>query len=167
MVRRCWFEVVAKLYANIVLAVKNCYKTKSNSRESASQFLSFLQRHTPHSYSKRASFHSRSTTSGVQRSPFCIAKEAQSECKRSPFGTKRSLFSLTFVIPCAIHLYNPLNINNISKTSQNGHLNAPKIFLCVQMAVLSSQKCKYCIEKDALGGIVCATNSTKHKCKAI
>ena len=86
MVRRGWVEVVTKLYANIVLAVKNCYKTKSNSRESASQFLSFLQSHMPHSYSKRASLHSRSTTSRVLRSPFCIAKEIQSECKRGPFA---------------------------------------------------------------------------------
>ena len=46
--------------------------------------------------------------------------------RRSPFGTKRSLISLTFVIPFAIHIHNSLNINNIKKTAQNCLLNALK-----------------------------------------
>ena len=80
---------------------------------------------------------------------------------------KRSLISLTFVIPFAIHIHNSLNINNIKKTAQNCLLNALRSLWCVQQAVLSGQKCKYCIGNGALGGIVCAANSTKPKCKTI
>ena len=84
----------------------------------------------------------------MQKDLFCMVNVVLLHYRRSTFDTKMSLFSSTFIIPCAIHLHNPLNINNISKTSQNCHLNAPKISLCVQLAVLSGKKCKYWIGKE-------------------
>ena len=48
--------------------------------------------------------------------------------RRSPFDTKRSLFSFTFIIPCAIHIHNSLNINNLKKIAQNCLLNAQEVF---------------------------------------
>ncbi len=81
----------------------------------------------------------------MQKEPFCMVNVVLLHYRRSPFDTKRSLFSSTFIIPCAIHIHNSLNINNIKKTAQNCLLNALRSLWCGQKAVLSGQKCKYCV----------------------
>ena len=73
--------VIASVYckkkdANIVQAVKKCYKIKIDYRDSRSRFYMFLWCTIPCFYSIRASLHSKGTTFGGQRSSICNATGA-------------------------------------------------------------------------------------------
>lgn len=79
-------------HANIVHAVKNCYKRKIDYRELRSVFLCFLRGRRPLYIPIRASLPSKCSPFGRQRSPKCNATGVLLESNSCPFAKKRSPF---------------------------------------------------------------------------
>ena len=79
-------------HANIVHAVKNCYKRKIDYRELRSVFLCFLRGRRPLYIPIRASLPSKCSPFGRQRSPKCNATGVLLESNSCPFAKKRSSF---------------------------------------------------------------------------
>ena len=115
-------KIAQDFYANIVQAVKKCYKRKIDFRVFNWRFLVVGQRQSSCFSSFKASLHCKRTTFGVQRSPNCIAKGLQLQCNSCPFEVKRSFFLKQKLAPQSHHRHNSLGINDITKTAQNSRI---------------------------------------------
>ena len=110
--------------ANIVQAVKKCYKIKNDYRELKSRFWWFFHSYSSHFWSFRASLLSKRTTFGMQGSPFCIAKRLQLYCKRSTFAMKCTPFSQSLVAYFERKACNVLCYSMLRKTAQNSRISS-------------------------------------------
>ena len=133
MTARLGFEFV---HANIVQAVKKCYKTKIDSGDLQRRFLRFCNPNRSFFYWFRASLHSnrlllqgKSATVGEQKGYFCKAKGLQLGSKRTPFIIKWSFLWIVTIARSNRNPYNPLCINNISLHTQNSRISSQR-FSC-------------------------------------
>ena len=113
-------------HANIVQAVKKCYKLKIDSRELKSRFWWFFHSYSSHFLSLRASLPSQRTTFGRQGSPFCIAKRLQLYCKRSTFAMKCTVLSRSLVAYFERECCNTLCYSILRKTAQNSRISSQR-----------------------------------------
>ena len=108
-------------------------------------FLSVFHRKILPQSSFRASLLSKRTTFAMQKDSFWRARKPLLHCKCSPFEIKRTFFC-TCSLRILLHIrVNTLSMSDISLMRSKLTNFEPKIFLCVQLAVLSGQKCKYCV----------------------
>ena len=92
---------------------------------------------SPHCNAKGGFLVCNISTIAMQRRLNCIAKGLILLCKRSPFAIAKLAQS-------SAHQPNLLYTNNITLHAKLTNFEQ-KISLCVQLAVLSDEKCKYCL----------------------
>ena len=105
--------------ANIVHAVKKCYKIKIDYRDFRGCFYRVLQRLSSSASSNGLHLHPNRTTFARQKDYSCTPTVVPLKGKCSPFAMKRTFFAFAFFASFVRYAHNVLSVNGISETVQN------------------------------------------------
>ena len=115
---------VAFFHANIVFAVKNCYKIKIDYRDSYPRFSLFFSVFQPSPTPNVASLICKTSTFAMQLYSFWKVIVLQLEGKCSPFSKKCSVFTLSVIVIFRLKNHNPLTISKLSSAVQNSRISS-------------------------------------------